>query len=193
MYQLYNPDKSIHQEPFWFMNEVPHSKEDIQKRFWQHQWICLSKYIWFDILLFSISWKSTYIDLIFHQEPSWHWKTLFTPKMEFRNQKWFQFFNIIQKNENMPITKLIPQQAQQPQRVIVSPNHTSQHKLFRQIKRQQRLFHHTKHSMFLKEGLKSYTFLKKWVFRLNHLHFCKIFGPIHFFCWTCCACCVWWS
>ena len=36
-------------EPSWCMEDILDSKDDVYKLFWVHQWICLKKYLQFDV------------------------------------------------------------------------------------------------------------------------------------------------
>ena len=49
-------------EPSWCM------QDDVHKWFWVHQWICLSKYIQFDVYLSSLSSKLKKVRFGIHQE-----------------------------------------------------------------------------------------------------------------------------
>ena len=55
-----------------------------------HQWIFLSKYIQFNVLLSSLSSKFKELDLASIRNTSWLWRTFLTPGMEIRNLEWFQ-------------------------------------------------------------------------------------------------------
>ena len=75
-------------EPSWSMEDITDSKDDVNKLFWVHQWICHAKYLQFDVYHFSLSSQWKKIDLASIRNL---WRRFLTPWMEIRNPKGFQY------------------------------------------------------------------------------------------------------